>query len=93
MSFYNVTSSEYAHFYHNYIMGTDKQPDDTLQSITTNMAVIDRTPQADCDPDEDFDWIADDIGMPVPVKGPAFKERSQSDFLDLTPPDNIPYKY
>ncbi|MDD4310417.1 MAG: hypothetical protein PHO32_08560, partial [Candidatus Cloacimonetes bacterium] len=92
MSFYNVTSTEYAHFYNNYIMGTDKQPEDDPQTSTTTIAVIDKAPQAEIE-SEDSDWTDEDTLKPVPVKGPAFKERSQSDYIDLTPPDNIPYKY
>ncbi len=91
MSFYNVTSSEYANFYHTYILGIDKAEETQTTSMVVPVPAIE--PLAE-DTELVDDWEDDStIEKPIPIKGPVFKERNPGDFIDLTPPDNTPYKY
>jgi len=92
MSFYNVTSSEYSQFYHTIIMGKTADRKTELDVQTTTLVL-----PVECADTQDTDLIAweneSSIEQPIPVKGPAFKERRPDEFIDLTPPEYIPYKY
>ena len=92
MSFYNVTSSEYSQFYHTIIMGktTDQKPEPEVQTTTMVLPVE----VSETDKSELIVWENESsIEQPIPVKGPAFKERKADEYIDLTPPEYIPYKY
>jgi len=92
MSFYNVTSSEYSQFYNTIIMGktTDRKTELDVQTTTLVLPVE----SADTQDTDIIVWENESsIEQPIPVKGPAFKERKADEFIDLTPPEYIPYKY
>ena len=83
MSFYNVTSSEYSQFYNTIIMGktADRKIELDVQTTTLVLPVESAVTQ-------DTDLIVweneSSIEQPIPVKGPAFKERKADEFIDLT---------
>ena len=92
MSFYNVTSSEYSQFYHTIIMGktTAQQPEPEVQTTTMVLPVE----VSETDKSELIVWENESsIEQPIPVKGPPFKERKPDEFIDMSPPDYVPYKY
>ena len=92
MSFYNVTSSEYSQFYHTIIMGktTAQQPEPEVQTTTMVLPVE----VSETDKSELIVWENESsVEQPIPVKGPPFKERKPDEFIDMSPPDYVPYKY
>jgi len=92
MSFYNVTSSEYSQFYNTIIMGKTADRKNELDVQTTTLVLPVESAKT-----QDTDLIVweneSSIDQPIPVKGPAFKERKADEFIDLTPPEYIPYKF
>ncbi len=98
MSFYSVTSSEYAQFYNTVIMGKPGPESEAASTTqTTTMVIPTEMPGADDEIDNDNQTIVweteSSIEKPIPVKGQDFKERLDDDYIDLSPPDYIPYKY
>ncbi len=88
MSFYKASSSEYAEFYHSYVVTGSKQTITPVQFTITSPegTVIDKSSDNDHESGSSID-------KPVPVCGPRYLERNPDDYIDLTPPEYIPYKY
>ena len=92
MSFYNVTSSEYSQFYNTIIMGKAENQKTEPEVRTTTLVLP--VEVSETESSEMIVWENESsIEQPIPVKGPAFKERKPGEFIDMSPPDYIPYKY
>ena len=88
MSFYKASSSEYAQFYHSYVVTGSKQNSAPVQVTFVSQA------ETDLDQADEGGWETESsIDKPIPVSGPNYRERDPQDYIDLTPPEYIPYKY
>ena len=69
---------------------TDQKPEPEVQTTTMVLPVE----VSETDKSELIVWENESsIEQPIPVKGPPFKERKPDEFIDMSPPDYVPYKY